>query len=507
ADILYTNQPGLEIMKEINSNDEHEIIIRTRQIVNSDKVEVFDIKIGEKCYSITLRAVKDTDYVNVYGKDITDKIQAKEELVNLNNSLEDRVKQRTLELEKEIQERRKAEELLRESEMKYRELVESANSIIIRWNYRGEIIFYNDFAEKKFGYRPEEILGRNILETIVPEEEEGGRNLRSVMFDIIENPDKYIWHINENVKKNGKKMWVAWANRAIYDKYGKVREILSIGNDISRQKYAEEQLKLSKKEAEDKAKKLSKMYSRIQSELELARKIQTKILPSVDTFHSDKLEYYYEYQPLEEVGGDFFDIDEIADGIFRVMITDATGHGIQAGLITMAIKSEYEELKWKVADPATVLEELGYRFTYKFSALNIILPCIVIDINSIQDTITYASAGYPRQILLQNGNPLWLERTEPIIGLNRNRMLVKKKESRTYKYRPGDILFLFSDGLTETRNPEKKIFGDERLLDMIHHLKENSIKDSINYIFSGIEEFRKEEPLRDDITILGIHRL
>ena len=77
----------------------------------------------------------------------------------------------------DISGRRRAEDRLAESERKYRELVEYANSIILRWNSEGRITFLNEFGQRFFGYTAEEIIGRHVIGTIVPPIESGGRDL------------------------------------------------------------------------------------------------------------------------------------------------------------------------------------------------------------------------------------------------------------------------------------------------------------------------------------------
>lgn len=140
---------------------------------------------------------------------------------------------------------KKAEEALRKSEEKYRELVENANTIILRMDREGRVTFFNEFAQKFFGYTEEEILGKHVVGTIVPERESTGRDLRTLLDDICKNPEKYLYNINENVKKNGERVWIAWANRVLTDENGKAIGVLSIGTDITARKRAEEALKES----------------------------------------------------------------------------------------------------------------------------------------------------------------------------------------------------------------------------------------------------------------------
>lgn len=137
-----------------------------------------------------------------------------------------------------VTERKLAEEKLQRSEKKYRELVQNANSIILRMDVNGRITFFNEFAQSFFGYTEEEILGQNMVGTIVPEQESTGRDLKTMIYDIIRNPNKYGNSENENIRRDGKRVWIAWANRPIYDSNGNVSEILCIGNDISELKQA-----------------------------------------------------------------------------------------------------------------------------------------------------------------------------------------------------------------------------------------------------------------------------
>jgi len=143
----------------------------------------------------------------------------------------------------DITERKDMEIALRASEKKYRELVENANSIILRMDVTGKIIFFNEFAHRFFGYREEEILGENVVGTIVPPYESTGRDLHTMIQDIGLNPKCYANNINENILRNGKRVWIAWTNKPVYDKTGKVTEVLCIGNDITKRKKAEDLLR------------------------------------------------------------------------------------------------------------------------------------------------------------------------------------------------------------------------------------------------------------------------
>ncbi len=134
----------------------------------------------------------------------------------------------------------KTEERLAESERKYRELVEQVNSIILRWTRDGQITFLNEFGQRFFGYSAEEILGRHVVGTIVPPTETSGRDLTKLMEDVCANPKAFENNTNENMRRNGERVWIRWSNRIVQDARGQVVEILSVGTDITDHKRAEE---------------------------------------------------------------------------------------------------------------------------------------------------------------------------------------------------------------------------------------------------------------------------
>ena len=142
-------------------------------------------------------------------------------------------------------ERRHAEEELSVSERKYRELIESANSIIIRWDNQGVIRFINTFGLEFFGYTAEELVGYDVRTLVPAEEKSTGRDLEALVKDIIIHPERHTSVPNENVTKAGRTVWVAWTNKAVLDEHGKVLEILAIGNDITPLKKTEAALRES----------------------------------------------------------------------------------------------------------------------------------------------------------------------------------------------------------------------------------------------------------------------
>ena len=132
---------------------------------------------------------------------------------------------------------------LGESERKYRELVEHANSIILRGRSDGSITFLNEFGQRFFGYSAEEMTGRHVVGTIVPHTGSDGHDLQRLIAQITDDPEAFGQNVNENMRRDGTRVWISWTNRIVRDAQGEVVEILSVGTDVTERRRAEEAIR------------------------------------------------------------------------------------------------------------------------------------------------------------------------------------------------------------------------------------------------------------------------
>ena len=146
---------------------------------------------------------------------------------------------------RDITVRKQVEEELRQSEKRYKELVENANSMIIKMDNEGKISFFNDYAQNFFGYSPDEILGKNVNILVPLTESTTGRSLETMVHAVLKDPDNFAENINENVKKNGDRVWISWRNSAIRDSLGNITGNLAFGQDITVRRKAEDALRES----------------------------------------------------------------------------------------------------------------------------------------------------------------------------------------------------------------------------------------------------------------------
>jgi PAS domain S-box-containing protein len=162
-------------------------------------------------------------------EDITDRKKAEQELLKSRETLADQARM----LEKAV------------------EQLESVNSVIMRWDISGNVSGLNKFGQELFGYSEDEIIGQPLVGTVVTDEGQTAQNLRLMIDDILKNPANYIANENENICKNGTKVWMLWRNKPLKGEDGELEEILSIGIDISDRKEMEAKLADAKEVAEE----------------------------------------------------------------------------------------------------------------------------------------------------------------------------------------------------------------------------------------------------------------
>jgi PAS domain S-box-containing protein len=236
AGVPLTRSPFISYLSEKNMSLIQEAARGTEQ-TTIDRFEVNGLGYFFKIKMIPLVFDQGGQGLAIILEDIT-------ELKKYQQHLEQLVDQRTHELitaneqlVKEIRERQKSGIALEVSEKKYRELVQYANSIIIRINESGIITFFNEFAVNFFGFSEPEIRGKNIIGTLIPFPDTPGKNASDGIRGFLNGTDSL--NETECIRKNGEKVWIAWTVKAIFDAKGNPDEFLVVGMDITERRQAE----------------------------------------------------------------------------------------------------------------------------------------------------------------------------------------------------------------------------------------------------------------------------
>ncbi len=250
----------------------------------------------------------------------------------------------------------------------------------------------------------------------------------------------------------------------------------------------------------ERTKELNDSLRIIKSDLITAKEIQNNILPK-QKLKNPAVDYYYEYIPMAEVGGDFIDITEISENHIRVFLSDATGHGVHASLMTMLIKAEYENLRKYSLQPSLLLERFNQEFCEKYSSLGTFFTCCITDIYINEKKILYASCGHPNQYLVNSTGLHTMSRTGNLIGLDtENKVHLQELELET-----NSRIILFTDGVYEEFNPDMEIYGEERLSSFILKNSQETASSFSKKLISEVKLFTRGKPFQDDVTILVLN--
>jgi PAS domain S-box-containing protein len=112
-------------------------------------------------------------------------------------------------------------------------LMDKVTGIILSLSPEGSVTFLNHYGRRFFGYSDDEILGRPMLGTLTPVTGFEGRDLATFLEGLKRDPNRYAFSVNQNMLRNGQKVWIFWANKGIFDQQGQLQEVLTVGLDIS----------------------------------------------------------------------------------------------------------------------------------------------------------------------------------------------------------------------------------------------------------------------------------
>jgi serine phosphatase RsbU (regulator of sigma subunit) len=239
------------------------------------------------------------------------------------------------------------------------------------------------------------------------------------------------------------------------------------------------------------------------NDLEQAADIQRRLLPvSAPSVPGVDLAGYN--APCRTVGGDYYDFLSYPDGRVAMIVADVSGKGMPAALLMSQLQARVQVLFEDPTDLAALVARLNRIITANCPANRFISFFIgVLDPHS--DEITYVNAGHnPPLLVHRNGTVEKLEGTGLLLGI----MAVAKYEQRTCHLEQGDVVVLFSDGVTEAaRLDVDEEFGEDRLAATLAELSCDSAKSIIESINQRVQEFTSGAPPADDITLVVARRV
>ena len=404
---------------------------------------------------------------------------------------------------KDITARKMAELALHKNEAKYRELVENANSIIIKLDPEGRVVFFNEYAQNFFGYTSQEVLGNSIVDSIVPEEDAKGVDMKQFILDIVKSPLEYEKNENENIRKNGKRVWISWTNKAIFDtERQELLELLCIGTDITERKQFETAIKES--------------HKKITDSIKFASMIQNAMLPEERLLSNFCEDAFVLWEPKDVVGGDIFFIEQLKDKNELILfVIDCTGHGVPGALVTAIVKAVQLQAMVEI-----LMDEKEISPARLLSYFNVKMK----DILKQQDKNASSNAGFDGGVLYINKKERIVKFSgaeTPLFYIQNKKIKMIKGDRHSVGYKTSDAdhqfkdhtiamdretwLYMTTDGFLDQNGGEKGYpFGKKKFKQMLLDNYQKSFDQQKMIYLDTIDQYRDKEEKTDDMTFVGL---
>jgi PAS domain S-box-containing protein len=289
--------------------------------------------------------------------------------------------------------------------------------------------------------------------------------------------------------RDGHTVWVHGEARLIKDEQGRPQFLQGVAFDITESKRAQEVLLAT-----------AVRDAKIQEELEIARRVQTSILPR--ELRLPGLTIAARMVPADDVGGDYYDVRPSGDGGI-ITIGDVSGHGLDAGLVMLMMQSAASALctAKPEATPAELLvmlnrviyENVAHRLRRNeyvtLSVLRWSPNGLVTFAGAHQDILVLRAATKKCERVATPG--AWIGIRDDIVSISRD---------HTLKLSPGDVLVLYTDGIIEASNRDEELFDITRMASAIEELPDGAPEAIVGRIFERVRAFTDRQD--DDMTVL-----
>lgn len=244
---------------------------------------------------------------------------------------------------------------------------------------------------------------------------------------------------------------------------------------------------------------------RIDTELSLANRIQANMLPNIFPAFPDRTEFdiYASMTPAKEVGGDFYDFFLIDDDHLGLVMADVSGKGVPAALFMMMAKILLYNYVMMGGSPHEVLERLNSTICKNNDDSMFVTVWFGIYTISTGKVVA-ANAGHEYPIIKHGdkGFEILKDRHGFVIG----GMSGLKYRDYEFDLEPGDMLFLYTDGVPEATDADGYMFGTQSLLETLNKSLDCSAMELLDAVRKDVEGFVGEAPQFDDLTMLALKR-
>lgn len=235
---------------------------------------------------------------------------------------------------------------------------------------------------------------------------------------------------------------------------------------------------------------------KMDQELRVAHEIQNRLLPQTLP-KMEKLSFGAISIPAHAIGGDYYDFINLDSGNIGIIIADIVGKGVPAALLMVMVKSIMQSNIRHLDSPKAAMKKMN-QILCDDPVFNKYVPIFYIILNPKKLSFKFCNAGHEPAILFSQGEFKMLDTEGFPLGAWED----SEYEEKEIKLKDGDILAMFTDGITEARNSLGEYYGLDRLKELIKKFKTLKASDIIENIYHKIEEFSNIAELHDDLTMI-----
>ncbi len=239
----------------------------------------------------------------------------------------------------------------------------------------------------------------------------------------------------------------------------------------------------------------------LRQELEQAAEIQRSLFPK-QTPAVRGIELCGASIPCRAVGGDFYDYLPLPDGRLGILIGDVAGKGLPAALLMSGLLARAQVLAGFSSSPVEIITRLNRIFSASCPG-NRFVTLFLLALNPATGSFSYCNAGHnPPYLVHRSGASEMLTAGGPVVGIFGG----LSYSEGTGRLDPGDVILLFSDGVSEAQSPDGSEFGENTLLKLVRQHRSESGTAIITAIRQAVEEFQAGAPAHDDSTLVAVRR-
>ena len=238
---------------------------------------------------------------------------------------------------------------------------------------------------------------------------------------------------------------------------------------------------------------------RLNRELEIAREVQEHLFPQ-RLPQVPGLDYCGQCRPAREVGGDYYDFLELPNGRLGIAIGDVSGKGVGAALMMASLEASLRALAPVIEDAAELIDRVN-TLVDQASSANLFATLFYAQYDARSRRLSYVNAGHnPPVVLRKSGESyqtLRLETGGPVVGL-----LTHRYERGVFSHEPGDMVVLFTDGVSESMNVRFEEWGEERMIELAKSFHALPAQEGLRRILGAAQAFAAGAAQHDDMTLV-----